>query len=155
MVINDLKWSNIDEYLSSLSHKKRYKIRKDTLKYESNFIVDYSKPKSKKEIKTLYKLYENVHKKSFTFNVFKLPLEYFKQMCSSENYDIIKLYLKNPKNENDIKLVGVAFNCVDNSNYVALIVGLDYEYAYEYNCYKQILFQTVIRAKNLGCKKLI
>ena len=87
-------------------------------------------------------------------NVFKLPLEYFKQMCSSENYDIIKLYLKNPKNENDIKLVGVGFNCVDNSNYDALIVGLDYEYVYEYNCYKQILFQTVIRAKNLGCKKL-
>ena len=154
MVINDLKWSNIDEYLSSLSQKYRYNVRKEILKYESNFIVNYSKPKSKEEIRILYKLYENVYKKSFMVNVFKLPLEYFKQMSSSENYDVIKLYLKNPKNENDIKLVGVAFNCVDNSNYDALIVGLDYEYVYEYNCYKQILFQTVIRAKNLGCKKL-
>ena len=154
MVVNNLKWNNIDEYLSSLSQKYRYNVRKEILKYESNFIVDYSKPKNEEEIRALCKLYENVHKKSFMFNVFKLPFEYFKQMSSSENYDVIKLYLKNPENENDIKLVGVMFSYVDSNNYDALIVGLDYEYVYKYNCYKQILFQTVLRAKKLGCKKL-
>lgn len=154
MVVNNLKWNNIDEYLTSLSQKYRYNVRKEILKYESSFIVDYSKPKNEEEIRALYKLYENVYKKSFMFNVFKLPFEYFKQMSSSENYDVIKLYLKNPENENDIKLVGVMFSYVDSNNYDALIVGLDYEYVYNYNCYKQILFQTVLRAKKLGCKKL-
>ncbi len=154
MVVNNLKWNNIDEYLSSLSQKYRYNVRKEILKYESNFIVDYSKPKNEEEIRALCKLYENVYKNSFMFNVFKLPFEYFKQMSSSENYDVIKLYLKNPENENDIKLVGVMFSYVNSNNYDALIVGLDYEYVYKYNCYKQILFQTVLRAKKLGCKKL-
>ena len=154
MVVENMKWGNIDEYLSSLSQKYRYNVRKEILKYESNFIADYSKPKNEEEIKTLYKLYENVYETSFTFNVFKLPTEYFNQMCKSENYDIIKLYLKNTQNEHDIKLVGVMFSYIGNKSLDALIVGLDYEYVYEYNCYKQILYQTVLRAKNLGCEKL-
>lgn len=43
---------------------------------------------------------------------------------------------------------------MDSNNYNALIVALNYEHVYEYNYYKQILFQTVLRAKRLGCKKL-
>ena len=154
MVMNNLEWNDIDEYLSSLSHKNRYSVKKEIIKYKSNFIVDFNKPKNNDELKKLYKLYENVYNKSFAFNVFKLPFEYFQEMCNAESYDIIKLYLKNPQNENDINLAGVMFSHVDRNNYDALIVGLNYDYVFEYNCYKQILFQTMLRAKHLGCKKL-
>ena len=71
-------------------------------------------------------------------------------MCASKHYDIIKLHLKTSQNESS--LAGVMFSHVDSNNYNALIVGLNYEHVYEYNCYKQILFQTVLRAKYLGCK---
>ena len=154
MIIDNLEWKDTDDYISSLSHKYRYSVKKEILKYESNFITDFSKPTSEEELRTVYKLYENVYEKSYMFNVFKLPFEYFEQMCKSKSYDVIKLYLKNSKNEDDLKLVGVMFSHVSKNDYDAMIVGLDYEYVYEYNCYKQILFQTVIRAKKLNCKKL-
>lgn len=152
MVINNLQWNDVDEYLSSLSHKNRYSVKKEILKYQSNFILDYTKPKNEEDLQEIYKLYENVYNKSFMFNVFKLPLAYFRKMCDSEHYDIIKLHLKNSQNESS--LAGVMLSHVDSNNYNALMVGLNYEYVYEYNCYKQILFQTVLRAKYLGCKKL-
>ena len=152
MVINNLQWNDVDEYLSSLSHKNRYSVKKEILKHQSNFILDYTKPNNEQDLQEIYKLYENVYDKSFMFNVFKLPFAYFKEMWASKHYDIIKLYLKTSQNESS--LAGVMFSHVDSNNYNALIVGLNYEHVYEYNCYKQILFQTVLRAKYLGCKKL-
>jgi hypothetical protein len=35
-----------------------------------------------------------------------------------------------------------------------MIVGLHYDYVYTHNSYKQILYQTVLRAKALQCKTL-
>ena len=90
-------------------------------------------------------------------NVFKLPLEIFTQICKSNEYDIIRLYLKgseiDQKTDTPV-LVGVMFSYVNNDNYNAMIVGLNYDYAHKFNCYKQILFQTVLRAKKLNCNQL-
>ncbi|MDC3388312.1 aminotransferase class I/II-fold pyridoxal phosphate-dependent enzyme [Flavobacteriaceae bacterium] len=151
MIIDNLNWKNTDEYLKSLSQKYRYNVKKEILCYESHFYTESKKPKNEDEINKTYELYENVFDNSYMFNVFKLPYEYFKQMCNSEEYDIIRLYLI----KDDKKLlVGVMFSHVSNANYNAMIVGLDYNYVYEYNVYKQILYQTVQRAKKLNSIKI-
>jgi 7-keto-8-aminopelargonate synthetase-like enzyme len=158
MVIHELNWNTVDEYLSSLSQKYRYNVKKEILHYQHHFITDYSPIRSTKSIKEAYQLYEQVYERSSELNVFKLPLAYFENMCCSSAYDIIRLYLTKPTSENNDSsskvLVGVMFSHVSKMGYNALLVGLNYQYVYEYNCYKQLLFQTLVRAKELQSKHL-
>ena len=157
MIVESFGWKNIDEFLKSLSQKYRYNVKKEILAYESHFTTEFKKLNGEDEIRAVYKLYEQVFEKSYALNVFKLPLQYIKKICSSKEFDIVRLYLKNPetvqKTEDPI-LVGVMLSQVTNNDYNAMVVGLDYKYVYKYNCYKQILFQTLLRAKELNCNRL-
>ena len=107
---------------------------------------------SQEELKEYYHLYEQVYNRSFELNVHKLPFDYFKAMDSDPNYDVIQMYLNNA--DKPSTLVGVMFSHINHKTYNALIVGLDYNYVYKHNTYKQLLYQTLQRAKNLNCKKL-
>ena len=53
-----------------------------------------------------------------------------------------------------VPILAVMFSSIHNASYNALIVGLDYRYVRSHNSYKQILFQTVQRAKQYGCETL-
>ena len=53
MVINNLQWNDVDEYLSSLSHKNRYSVKKEILKHQSNFILDYTKPNNEQDLQEI------------------------------------------------------------------------------------------------------
>ncbi|MEM9920208.1 MAG: bifunctional aminotransferase class I/II-fold pyridoxal phosphate-dependent enzyme/GNAT family N-acetyltransferase [Bacteroidota bacterium] len=158
MEVDQLNWEDQDQYLKSLPQKYRYNVRKEIIKYESNFVTSYEKPSSEEEIRRVYHLYEQVYEKSYELNVFKLTYGYFKRMCTADEYDIIRLYLK----DQDAKerfgpsgiLVGVMFSHINQDVYNALIVGLDYDYVYSHKTYKQILFKTLLRARALDCKKL-
>ena len=155
-VINNMAWNNQVEYLAQLGQKYRYNVRKEILKFEDRFVVDCSKPQSKSEVNQCYQLYTAVFDKALELNVFKLPKVYFENMCQAEGYDIIKLYLK-PEfvaGATAPVLVGVMFSQVNHKVYNAMIVGLDYQYVQEQNTYKQIMYQTVLRAKALDCQKL-
>ena len=103
-------------------------------------------------LQAAYQLYENVYSKSLKLNVHKLPIHYFRKVSESDSYDIIRLYSK--QGNSDKKLIGVMFSHINECDYNALIVGLDYDYVYVLNSYKQILYQTLIRAKQLGKKRL-
>ncbi|MEO1628456.1 MAG: GNAT family N-acetyltransferase, partial [Bacteroidota bacterium] len=158
MEVDQLNWEDQDQYLRSLPQKYRYNVRKEIIRYESNFITSVEKPASEEEMRRVYRLYEQVYERSYDLNVFKLTYEYFKRMCTSDEYDIIRLYLKgqdvpDASPQSDV-LVAVMFSHVHDDVYNALIVGLDYEYVYTHKTYKQILFKTLLRAKELGCKKL-
>ena len=158
MVLNTLNWSNTEEYLRGLTKKRRYDVRREILKLESNFITRYDKPDSERTLRSYYQLYERVHEKSRDLNVIKLPYSYFQAMNEDPNYDFIQLYLRGENatdgTATDPVLVGVMFSHRKGDTYHALIVGLDYEYVRHYNTYKQILYQTLKRAKQLACKQL-
>ncbi|SEC42093.1 7-keto-8-aminopelargonate synthetase [Tenacibaculum sp. MAR_2009_124] len=154
LLVNEFPWSNQEEYLKKLPQKYRYNVRKEVLKFEDKFIVSYRKPSSTNELLEMYRLYEQVFEKSYTLNVFKLPFSFFEEMATSASYDFIQLYLK-PNDENEMpKLVGVMFSIINKNIYNAMIVGLDYKHVYEVNVYKQILYKTLQRAKEIGCSKL-
>ncbi|MEM6721780.1 MAG: aminotransferase class I/II-fold pyridoxal phosphate-dependent enzyme [Bacteroidota bacterium] len=150
MEVEQLTWTDRNQYLKSLPQKYRYNVKKEIIQYEPNFETSYTKPNSELEISQVYKLYEQVFNKSYDLNVFKLTYEYFKRMCTSDEYDVIRLYLKDENH----RLVGVMFSHIHDDVYNALIVGLDYEYVYSHKTYKQILFKTLLRARALNCRKL-
>ena len=90
--INQFNWKTQDDYLKSLNQKNRYSVKKEILKYEDCFEIEFDKPNSNEEINKCYQLYENVYHKSLDLNVFKLPKVYFENICKLDEYDFIKLY---------------------------------------------------------------
>ena len=151
MVLEDLNWKNKEAYLKGLPQKYRYNVKKEIVQFETQFITSYEKIATDIELLEAYQLYESVYNNAYDLNVFKLPLDYFKSMNASVEYDIIRLYLNT---DTQRILVGVMFSHVNTDLYNAMIVGLHYDYVYTHNSYKQILYQTVLRAKALQCKTL-
>ncbi|GAA4827752.1 aminotransferase class I/II-fold pyridoxal phosphate-dependent enzyme [Algivirga pacifica] len=154
-VVTDLNWKTTDDFLGQLGQKYRYNVRKEILRYEHMFSLSYDRPESEEELLHLYELYIKVFERALDLNVFQLPFDYFKAMCQNPNYDIIKMYLKPEQAGTEFpQLVGVMFSYVNEDLYNAMIVGLDYAYVRSHNTYKQILYQTLLRAKQLGCHTL-
>lgn len=149
-VIDSLNWKSHEEYLATLGQKYRYNLKKEVLKYEDHFSVNTDKTITERELDYCYNLYQNVYDKALAIAVFQLPKSVFKMMLKDKNYDIIRLYLKGSQKQP----VAVMFSHINHGVYNAMIVGLDYKYVREHNTYKQILYQTVKRAKELGCDKL-
>jgi len=155
-IMKNLDWADRSEYLARLGQKYRYNVRKEILSFENRFIIKTQKPQTEAEIDACYQLYLSVNDNALELNVFKLPKSYFKAMCENDIYDVIKLYLLPEFIEEATEplLVGVLFSELNATTYNAMFVGLDYDYVKVHNTYKQILFQSLIRAKELGYKTL-
>ena len=149
-ILPSMEWTNEDEYLSSLGQKYRYSLRKEILAKQDNFIVDFNSPNSQVEEQRIYELYESVYEKSTDISVFKLPFEFFKNIFTHPYYDIIKVYAKNVPN----KMIGVMISLVNNDVYNAQLVGVDYNDNVDSGVYKQLLYLSVKRAKELSCEQV-
>lgn len=149
-VVNNLSWNSQEEYIRRIGNKYRHNFKKEILKFEDQFEVRYDKPISTEAREYAYGLYSYVFDKSYQFNVFKLPYHFFEYMYDNEHYDVICLYSKDLPEQP----VSVMFSYINGSTYSALIVGIDYSNLYHLNPYKQILYQTVKRAKALDCQTL-
>lgn len=149
-VVENLSWYNLDDFMAGMKQKYRYSLRKEILAFEDKFTVDFTKATTKAQMEQGYALYEQVYENALDISVFKLPQELFHMMEQNKGYDIMRLYLK----ENPEEPVAIMYSYVNNGVYNALTVGLDYRFVRSHNTYKQILFQTVKRAKALGCKQL-
>lgn len=151
--VDNLNWNSEEEFAQTLTSRYRSDLRREILRHKDNFELVSEKPQTEAEIRECYDLYSAVFDKSFELNVYKLPYEFFKMMAKSENYDILRMYLKDdPRKER--KAVAAMFSFAGQSIYNALIVGLDYEFVRSHQTYKQILYRTVLRANELGAKQL-
>jgi hypothetical protein len=75
-------------------------------------------------------------------------------MAKHPNWEIIELRLKSD-NGSEGQLVSVGFCYKSPKNvYSMMAVGIDYDYVIEHGCYRQALYQSVVRANDLKCYKL-
>ncbi|PHS05149.1 MAG: hypothetical protein COA88_12720 [Kordia sp.] len=149
-VIDDMSWKDTDGLLSRLSQKYRYSLRKEILNKEEQFEVSFERPVLESDRQHTFELYKTVHNRSTEISVFELPYSLFLKMYEDPSYDFIHLYIKDgPEHP-----VAVMLSQVIENVYNAQLVGLDYDYVRENGTYKQILYQTVKRAKQLGCSKV-
>ena len=77
-------------------------------------------------------------------------------MATNPHWKFILLYLKNTEDsQNESDLVGILF-CYKNSGqtYVPSLIGMDYAVPKKFSLYRQLLFQGIKRAKELGYKKI-
>ncbi len=150
LVVDDMTWENTSELMSRLSQKYRYSLRKEILKKETQFQVSFSRPSKEEEQQYTFELYKNVYNQSTEISVFELPYKLFQKMYTDPSYDFIYLYLKDAPE----KPVAVMLSQIIDNIYNAQLVGLNYNYVRDQGSYKQILYQTVKRAKYLGCEKI-
>lgn len=153
-VLENLDWKDEAEYLQRLGSRYRYDLRKEVLRKQDLFDVSTTKPQTAEELDYCYQLYSEVQEKAFEMNVKKLPKSFFEEAVRNPEYDIIRLYLREEANNPDRKPVAVMFSFAGSVIYNALIVGLDYRYVTSLGTYKQILYRTVVRARELENKTL-
>ncbi len=152
-VFDNFSWDSPTAYCNSLSSRNRRHLRKEVLAFENCFDIVYKDKLTQKEINHFYQLYENVRKNNLGLNTFSFPKKLFEMMSKDPNWEFIVLYL-----DHDLvakEAVAVMF-CYKNENYtyVPAFVGLDYQYLKEYQTYRQLLYQTIKRAKLLNFQKI-
>ncbi|AUP78704.1 bifunctional aminotransferase class I/II-fold pyridoxal phosphate-dependent enzyme/GNAT family N-acetyltransferase [Flavivirga eckloniae] len=154
--ILDLHWKTIEEYPEALSTRSRKHFKKDIQPYEERFKVVYNNKSTPKQIDQFYELYSNVNKNNLALNMFPLPKKLFTMMAKHPNWEFLVLYLKKEYNVGRSHIpVGVMF-CYKNleHTYTPAFIGMDYDYTDEHQVYRQLLYQTVKRATELGFKQI-
>jgi 7-keto-8-aminopelargonate synthetase-like enzyme len=152
------KWKDENEYMSKFSSGSRWHFKKMILSKKEYFhtnVLSTRESKLKGDADLWYKLYSNVKNKSFNINTYTIPFKYFTNIIDHPNWEVIELRLKT--NDSDLKdepLVSVNFCYRSKNNYSLFAVGLDYDYVFTHGCYRQGLYQTVIRTNELKCDKL-
>lgn len=150
-VYDQFNWNDEASYIETLSKSSRKHFRKDIEAFKDKFEIQILDKLTDSELEKSFELYLEVKKKNLGLNTFSYPLSLFKHMNLSSQWEYILLYLKEEK----MLQVGVMF-CYKNSNniYTPAIIGMDYEFSREYNVYRQLLFQTILRANELGHKRI-
>lgn len=151
----NIDWKSNEEYETKLSSRSRKHLRQDILKHSPKYEITVSKNPTSEEIDMWYKLYLNVKNNSLELNTFKLPYRFFENIAQQKNWEVITLKLKDEfdvRQEKSPVAVMFSYNAADNYNF--MLIGLDYTFQKEYGCYRQALYQNLMRAKELNCKNV-
>lgn len=146
--ILDLSWDSVDEFTGQFKKHRRKYLRKVVLENEENFEVEIVKNPTESMVGHYWQLYSNVNEKSLEINNFDLPLNFFSKVLTNEDWEIIQLSHKESS-----KVAAVMLCNHSKAVYTPLLVGMDYELLHT-NCYPQVLWQTIIRAKGLNASMI-
>lgn len=144
----DLDWNEEEDYIASLPSRRRYHLKKNVLEYQEAFDVEIPLNPGSDMIEKWYQLYCNVSEKNYDVNTYKVPKKLFYEAAASSNWEFIQLRSRQTK-----EIVSVMLNN-KSSNYVFVLIGMDYKYLEELKIYKQSLFQLVVRSMSLNAGKL-
>ncbi len=147
-IVDNVDWADHDAFMERLGSRYRSDLRREVLKFSDEFELISDPPTSPDEILECYDLYSNVFERAYDLNVFRLPFAFFEALCRHPGYDVIRLIKKGDATR---KATAVMFSYAAGGRYSALIVGLDYAWVDSHNVYKQILYRTVLRGREVGC----
>lgn len=145
-------WITYDEFADSLSSRSRKHFNKEIVAYENHYHVAIKQQLSDEELKKAHQLYKNVQAHNLAINTYAYTIEIFENMNTCKNWEFIILSLKA---QQELPFVGIMF-CYKNATnaYVPELIGMDYNWAKKYHLYRQLLFQTIKRANQLGISKI-
>lgn len=155
-VIQHTNWNTVEEFMTQLSTRSKRHFKDEIQPYEKAFDIIVKEELSELETEAVYQLYTNVKNNNLAINTFTYPIDVFQKMSNHNQWEFILLYLKNNEKQNfSNRPVGVLF-CYKNekATYVPSLIGMDYKYAKEYQLYRQLLFQSIKRAKQLNFNKI-
>ena len=155
-VFTNFNWKSPGEFPDILSRRSRRHFFKDIASFKDKFSVKINSGVEESMLYIFESLYENVRLNNPGLNTFPFPESLFEKMNENPNWEFIILTLEGEWTESkSAEVVGVMF-CYKNLNitYVPEFVGMDYRYTREFNVYRQLLYQTILRAAQLNFKKI-
>lgn len=155
-IIENVSWNTIEEFATTLSARSKKHFTKEILPYEKTFEILIKEQLTADEITQGYRLYQNVKNNNFAVNTFTYSIDVFTKMAANPHWEFILLHLKESYSlQNESPLVGILF-CYKNSGrtYVPSLIGMDYAVPKKFSLYRQLLFQGIKRAQDLGYKKI-
>ncbi|MFV5692923.1 aminotransferase class I/II-fold pyridoxal phosphate-dependent enzyme [Flavobacterium sp. LT1R49] len=155
-IIQNVGWNTMEEFTSTLSARSKKHFTKEILPFEKAFDIVIKQQLTADELAQGYQLYKNVKNNNYAVNTFTYSIEVFKKMVANPHWEFILLHLKdNQESQNESPLVGILF-CYKNSGrtYVPSLIGMDYTVPKKLSLYRQLLFQGIKRAKELGYKRI-
>ncbi len=150
-VLSSLNFCTTEDYINSLSKSSRKHYRKDIEAFFDVLGVSVESSLDKDLLDKCYQLYLEVKRNNIGLNTFTYPYRLFEHMVVSKKWEFILIKLKTK----EAPIAGMMC-CYRNSNrvYTPAIIGMDYNYSRKFNIYRQLLFQTVMRANEIGCKRI-
>ena len=154
--MEDLIWDTPKEYLSHLSAKSRKHFRQDIEPYVQYFDVEVKQQIGNDELRHFTDLYKNVWRNNFDMNTFSFGSSLFEKMSEDQHWEFLILRLKEQYDDREVKgiPVGVMFCYKGKDTYVPAFIGMDYEFVTKFQVYRQMLYQTILRAKSLKVGKI-
>lgn len=139
-----------DQFTDLLSSKSRKHFRKDVEPFVDSLVIEVAEQLTKEEMNRVYELYGNVWSNNIDMNTFKYPIKMLEKMNAFDGWEFI--LARDPQNS---KIVGVMLGYKNqNTTYCPALVGMDYTYTKKFSVYRQMLYQTVERGRQLGYKKI-
>jgi len=152
-VLSYSSFEDLPSYLVHLHRDKRWHIKRHMLRYQSCYDVRVVDKPSLEQLQWYYHLYLNVKRKSVTINTFDLPFSVFEQISQDKQWEVLELSLTCEHDSRPVSLhkpVAVVFCYIGPCHYSPMVIGLDYDMLKEFECYRQALFQLVMRGMILG-----
>ena len=139
---------NDDNFVNSLSARSKKHFRQEVEPYLNRLDIEIKECLNTEESQRAFELYGNVWQNNLAFNSFRYPIKMIEEMNQCPGWEFI--LASDPTSES---MVGVMF-CYNNhnSNYIPSLVGMDYDFTKEFSIYRLLLYQTILRAKQLGVK---
>ncbi|WP_416441489.1 aminotransferase class I/II-fold pyridoxal phosphate-dependent enzyme [Leeuwenhoekiella sp. A16] len=151
-VYDEFSWKDETEYMQTLSSRSRKHFKKEIAPFIPLVKIEVSPQVAEETLDIFYTLYLNVKQNNPSFNTFDYPKKLMQEMNVHKQWEFICLQVKQADHW---KMAGVMF-CYINGNgvYVPNLIGMDYAYTKEYQVYRQLLYQTILRAKALNMNKI-
>ena len=151
-IIDDMSWSTAEDMINGLSYRSRKHVRQHVLKHTDKYTVKIHDGSAEKAVQW-QQLYRQVKQKSLKLNTFELPDTIFEACVENPNWEILELYLN--ETEAEPQLAAVVFIYLNGSNYCPVFLGINYDLNATYSVYRQVLYQLILRAKQLGSKRIL
>ncbi len=135
-----------EDYINSLSKRNRKHFRENILRNRDAVSISVKEQLTEEELETAIQLYRNVQKSNLGINLYPYPNNLFKEMNKSDDFEFILAHLDNKE---DKALVGVLFSH-KSSRYTPLLIGLNYDFNQDFGIYRQLLYQSIVRSRELN-----
>ncbi|MEO9869573.1 aminotransferase class I/II-fold pyridoxal phosphate-dependent enzyme [Ekhidna sp.] len=144
-------WNNEEEFIQSLTKSSKKGFKHYVKKHEHQCYVEFKDKLSEDELAHALKLHKAVNDKNIAINSYLTPDKVFEEMVEDPNWEFGLVYINRDNAETNRPIVYCFCHKNEHKVYSFMLVGMDYEYIYDYSGYRLALWALVKRAKELGC----
>ncbi len=158
-VVDLTRWNTEDEFFATLGSRTRRRVRAEVQAVQSQFLARRWKygvdaAPSDAEFEHFYSLYKRVKDRKRRLNTFDLPIDVVRKLWMTPGWELMSLYLSpGAGGPLDGSAVAMSISFIGGDRMVAAIAGLD-GVQREVSVYRQLLWRTLLRAKEAGLKSL-